>query len=656
MTLTATATGGANDNYLFQAQLNGGAWTSVNADYNASATTSWQPAARGSYLLRVGAKDMDANPPQVIFSPPVAYTVYAPLTSVTFTAAPPSPQTTALKSVSLTAAALGGADVVYQFLVNNQVLQNFSATATCTWMPTASGTYTLTVNALDLDGATPPYVNNAVNPNALISSQLTYKITNPLSSVYLAASPVSPQVTTNTSPLNVTLTATPVGGAAPLYTFQESTDGINWTTINANSSTATAIWAPTTPGNYTVQVVVTDANGGANSNNAVKAQIPYVVTPPLSKVTLTPNLASPRTVQTPIILTALPDGGAQNYYTFYYNIGNGPVAIAPTGLSKSVTWTPTTAGTYSLTVTATDNSLVSPALFTSKTVAYVITSPLSAATLTGSPSSPVALDLPVTLTAGAIGGALPYFQFTVTPSGGATSTLQDYSTTSTCSWMPLANGTYTLGVNVQDKNSLTPLTTYSATMTYVATNGLASVSMAAAPSSPRPLGVPITLTASSVGGGKVYYQFTTTDSNGNNANTLQQYGPSNTCNWTPTVAGTYLVHVTAEDMDTANPASNQQPSTPISYIVTPALSAVALTTNIASPCAVGTPVTLQATPTGGANVRLPILCERDTGARLPRRREFRVDAAAGADVHIERGGERCERPHPDAILRADYLL
>ena len=69
----------------------------------------------------------------------------------------------------------------------------------------------------------------------------TYLIKNPLTSVTLAASPLSPQTTATIAATPVTLTATAVVGASDQYEFQVlAPSATTWTTISPYSASATA--------------------------------------------------------------------------------------------------------------------------------------------------------------------------------------------------------------------------------------------------------------------------------------------------------------------------------------------------------------------------------------------------------------------------------
>ena len=77
------------------------------------------------------------------------------LTAVSFTTSPASPQS-ASTPITITATATGGTNVQYQFWCYNAEanpawfqLQGYSTQNTCVWTPSTSGSYYLSITALD---------------------------------------------------------------------------------------------------------------------------------------------------------------------------------------------------------------------------------------------------------------------------------------------------------------------------------------------------------------------------------------------------------------------------------------------------------------------------------------------------------------------------
>ncbi len=141
ITFTAMAKGGSNVQYTFWLYNPTGtpAWSQLQG-YAASATCPWQPAAPGNYFISVTAQD-GLTGTEVNSCAWYGVCSTTPLTALaSLPRLPPRSRTAA--SITLTAAATGGADILYQFWVYNplltpawQQLQAYSPQAACTWTP-----------------------------------------------------------------------------------------------------------------------------------------------------------------------------------------------------------------------------------------------------------------------------------------------------------------------------------------------------------------------------------------------------------------------------------------------------------------------------------------------------------------------------------------
>ena len=219
------------------------------------------------------------------------------------------------------------------------------------------------------------------------------------------------------------------------------------------------------------------------------------------------------------------------------------------------------------------------------------------------------------------GGANPQYEFLVNGT-----VMQAFSTASTYLWTPTptaASTTYTLSAVAKDMNTPNPTPVTSNTLSYQITAPLTGVSLQVNPTSPRLVNTSITLTATATGGAVPQYQFTATDSSGN-ITVIQKYSLVASCKWTPTIAQQYNLQVTAQDLNgststkavklasISSPAKKTTLRQPMSatlpsvtslvvpYTIAAQFSRVSLAVNPASPRAVGTPITLTATTTGGA--------------------------------------------------------
>jgi len=469
-----------------------------------------------------------------------AINAYNPVTAVKFYASPISPQA-ANTAITFVAVATGGTNVSYQFWLYNAAatpawgqLQGYSASDSCTWIPTTTGKYLISVTAHDSVSGTEMNV------------QSWYTVAPPLTGISLMLMSAPPQ------PPNTPITFIVVaqGGTNVTYQFwlYNPTASPAWSQLQAYSSVASCHWTPSSVGNYLISATARDSITGTDINASVWYAISNIT--PLSTIALTTSPYPPRPATTPITLTALATGGTNVQYQFWlYNPAATPAwsQLQAYSTSKQYVWTPSTAGNYLLSVTARDGIT---GVEIGTVFWYTITAiPLTGVSLQPSATSPQTVNTPITLTAKATGGSNVSYQFwlyapNATP---AWSQLQAYSTSATCSWTPSKGGSYLLSATARDGATGAEVNT---TLWYSITNStpLTAVALTAAPDSPQPANMHITLTATATGGSNVQYQFWLYNSNATPAwRQLQAYSANTTCAWTPTSAGSYLLSVTAQD-------------------------------------------------------------------------------------------------------------
>jgi hypothetical protein len=280
--------------------------------------------------------------------------------------------------------------------------------------PTAGGTYTVTVSVID---STSPTHQN-------VSKTFPLTIAAPLS-------------ITNTSPLpngaaniaySTTLTA--AGGNSPL----------SWTatglpsTLTIGASSGIISGTPTAVGPYPVSVTVKDSTGPTPQS--------------LTKL-FSLTVAGPVSVTT----SSLPNGAAGLAYstTVTATGGNAPVSWSATGLPSTLTinsssgiisGTPTAGGTYSVTVTATDSTSLTPQT-ASKPLSLTI-APTLAITSTSLPTG--AVGLAYSSTVGVSGGNSPLSW----SASGLPPGMSINSSSGNISGTPQASGTFPVSLSVSD--------------------------------------------------------------------------------------------------------------------------------------------------------------------------------------------------------------
>ena len=259
----------------------------------------------------------------------------------------------------------------------------------------------------------------------------------------------------------ITFTATATGGQDVQYQFRLY-DVINqvWSTLQPFSAQSSYQWLPAVAGSYQLSVTACDESTGTQVNTTLA----YTITPPsLTAITVTAAPTAPQLTNTPITLTATATNGLNVQYQFWaYNPAATPAwsQLQAYSSSAACVWTPTIAGNYLLSITALDAT----GAMANATLCYTITAPLTAISVTSSPSSPQLAWTPITFTATATGGTSVQYQFQLYDAiNQVWNTLQGFSTQSSCQWLPTAVGSYQFSVTAQDASG----TVVSTTITYV---------------------------------------------------------------------------------------------------------------------------------------------------------------------------------------------
>jgi len=378
-------------------------------------TISGTPTTEGSYTFTLRATDANGCRGEREYTLLVA----CPTTTVNPTTLPTGTTGTAYNQ---TLTATGGAGS-YSFAISSGALPaglSLASNGNLTGTPASAGTYNFNVRATDANGC---------------FGQRAYTlIINPACSL-ITINPATLPVAQVGLPYSQTFSAS--GGTAP-YLF-----GTNISALPPGLSLATngaLSGAPTTAGSYSFIVRGNDANGcfGERSYTLV------VNNPVCPAITLNPTN------------TTLPAGatGAVYNQTFSATGGAAPYVFSialgalPTGLSLAsngnLTGAPTTAGSYSFTVRATDaNGCVSE-----RTYSLTIS---ACAAITLNPASPLPsskIATPYSQTITATGGAAPYaFSLATGSSLPAGLTL---STAGLLSGTPTAGGNFSFTIVATD--------------------------------------------------------------------------------------------------------------------------------------------------------------------------------------------------------------
>ena len=480
--LTLTAEGGAS--YKFYYEYNG-AWCSITS--NTSGVCEWSPKYAGNYLLYVDIKDASGK---VIACRTQAFKLNDPFSLTCDKESTELPYGT---TINFTAD--GGTS--YKFYYEKQGewvrVQNFSASNTCAWTPTAAGKYNF-------------YCDIKVASGKVVScKRMTFNITNPYS--FTADK-------TGNQPVGTAITFTATGGHQ--YKFYYEKDGA-WARIQSFSTANTCTWTPTVAGRYNVYCDIADENGRVLVYKGMEYVIGDAGT---SNFTFTTSLDSPQPMNTEITLTAT--GGAS--YKFYYEVGGKWATVKNFSSANTCTWKPDMITDYTLYVDIKNSNGKVVKTLSKK---FTATDPYS---FTVNATSPQNIGKSVTFTAAGGASYKFYYQY-----AGAWVKIQD-STSATCNWRPNKAGEYMVYVDIKDASGKV-LTCR--TMKLVFTDPFQFTTTAG--SLTQPAGTAIVLNADGGTSYKFYYE-----KNGAWVR-IQNFSTANTCTWTPTEAGTYNVYCDIKD-------------------------------------------------------------------------------------------------------------
>lgn len=460
--LSASATGGKSPyEYRFYYKLNGGVDEVVIQDYSKTKSAEFVPTASGSHQLFVQVRDINGieSPEKALGSGAIVVANNPTITN--FSCSKPSGQY-AGEEIKLTAAVAGGtAPYTYAFyyklgsagapvLIESKIVTDQSYTTSFS-IPTA-GTYTLYVEVED-SSAAKKATRSIVNYNVMAKPEASS----------LKANKVSPLNLGNA----LRLTATAIGGKAPYeyeFTYQL---GANAPVVFKDfSKVKTADFLPTLPaeaGTYQFSVKIKDANGVVSNTKILDSGAFVIADDPVIS-SFKAELPSGQYINTAIPLTVDAAGGTAVTYHYYYKLGSAAaVDIKAASPDLTATFTPLTAGIYTIYVDAVDG--VSGKIITKTINSYKVIDVLSG-TLTLSKTA-VAINETIRITATAADGKAPYrYKFYFKKDGGAEQLIRNYSTTRTVDFKPQEAGTYKVYIEITDNDKNTaPVVVESADIT-----------------------------------------------------------------------------------------------------------------------------------------------------------------------------------------------
>ncbi|GAB2511943.1 putative Ig domain-containing protein [Lysobacter humi (ex Lee et al. 2017)] len=382
-------------------------------------TLSGTPTAPGSYAFTITATDTGSTGAGAPFAIAQNYTLQVGAASITL--APATLANGRVATAYTQAITASGGVAPYTYAVTAGALPNgvtLSSTGTLSGTPTAAGTFNATITATDANGQGG-------------SRAYSLQIAAPTLALVPAAGALTAAYN---SPYAQAFTAS--GGTGP-YTYAASGSLPPGVTLSGNTLTGT----PTAPGSYAFTITATDTGStGAGAPFAIAQNYTLQVAAPT--ITLTPATLPDGSAGVAYSQSLAASGGIAPY-TFTISAGALPNGIALAS-SGALSGTPTQAGTFNATVTATDaNGQTGTRAYTLQIAAPVLA--LSPATLPQGTRT-VAYSQALSAT----GGTAPY---TYAVTAGALPAGLTLSTTGTLSGTTTAIGTFNVTITATDSST-----------------------------------------------------------------------------------------------------------------------------------------------------------------------------------------------------------
>jgi spore germination protein YaaH len=394
----------------------------------------------------------------------------------------------------------------------------------------------------------------------------------------------------------ITFTGSAFCAGTPEYQFYLQPPGGAWAVARAYSTTSTWTWntASNTPlGTYSVQVAA--RNAGSSVTYDTVATISFRLAR-CSTPSLTADHASPQLPSTQVVFTAVGTCSGTPEYQFSETSPGGTTSVVePYSPTATYAWN-TTSNPYGAYIFSVDVRVksVSSASEASQSMPFSLTS-CSGAAFTTDKTSPQPTGSQVLLTGSATCVGAPQYRFMIQPPGGAYAVVQDFSASSTFTWVGNGvGGTYGLELDAKG-GAAAPNTMQSVQLSFVLT-ACSAVTLATSPAPPQTPGATVVLTAAATCPGTPQYRFSIAKPN-QSYGVVQDYGSASTYSWNTTgqPLGGYGLRAEVRNVGATTAA---EASASVTFtLANPACTAPTLTANPPSPQGPSTMVTFTATTT-----------------------------------------------------------
>ncbi|MEI7832509.1 MAG: SUMF1/EgtB/PvdO family nonheme iron enzyme [bacterium] len=531
-------------------------WTTVQ-EYSTKNTCTWTPPEAHIYTIVAYTRLQGTAIPYLLYRDQVI-TVKPAITDISVIVSPASPD--ALRLIQMSVYSVNGGTVEYSFKVKYRSVNNtyiwhtikeYSLENTCHWTAPKFNSYIFYVYARE-KGRNVPYT---------VFKEIPLTINPPVSALQLTTSIHSPAGVG--TPVKLTATATD-GGTLEYKFFARYRDfaGVQQIELIKDYSPSNVVtWSPKIVTTYSSVVAQVREKGYTTDYERQIAIYKYVVVPAVSSLALTASPSIPALNQ-PTTFTATPIGGGTLEYKFRAKYLSAPgvyawLTLQEYGASNTCTWTPTEAHPYILYVYAREKGNNIP-YSVYKEMPFKVNTPPNILQLTTSCPSPTGIGTPVKLTATATYGDMLEYKFYARYKDSVgvlqLELIKDYSPSNVVAWSPKQITTYISVIAVARKiGNTNSFDMRSYISNFVVAPAVTSLALTASPSPITYVSIPTFLTATPTGGGTLEYQFKAKYLSTSGVYvwlTLQEYGASNTCTWTPTVAQSYTIIAYAREKGT----------------------------------------------------------------------------------------------------------
>lgn len=584
-----TFTGGAfcagTPQFRFWMSPPSGGW-SVTQAYSTTNTAAWNTTGLplGTYRWEVDARNLGSSvsyDTAAIMPMRLALCVTPTLTP---DHAPPQLPGTA---ITFTASATCTSTPEYRFWLKPpggawSIAQDYGAATTFKWTPAAGayGTFDVEVDART-QGTTVTYES---------TQSMTYAVTSCIGPS-LTADKTSPQPTGT----QIGLAGSATCDGTPQYRYTITSPDGSSSVVQDFSGTSTYAWHGGGPaGSYSVALEA--RSSAAPLASAVMTSLPFELDA-CTGAALATSATSPQIPGTAITLTGSATcTGTATYRFWLRSPGAAWHVVQDYSPAATYSWNTTSLplGDYGLEVDVRNSGATSNYESSTNQIFTLAAQACTTPTLSSDMTSPQGTGATVTWTSSTSACPTPVYRFWLMPPGGSWTIAQDYGSSPTFKWAASgAAGSYGVEVDVRDVSR--PVTYDAVANTTFSLTACTSAAVTTDLTSPQSPGATVTLTGSATCAGTAQYRFWVRPPGG--AWTMvRDFATANTFAWRTTLpGGTYGLEVDVRDVGAAAP---YETTANITFGVTAPCNVPSLSTDVASPQAVGTTVTFTGAATG----------------------------------------------------------